>query len=75
MIIFIDLIMVLEAILRDKQPCEKLQCSYENLMSKNFRKLSVLSGGSRPRDKGGGGVGGRGAVLGIHWCKYSTDLV
>ena len=64
MIIFIDLIMVLEAILRDKQPCEKLQCSYENLMSKNFRKLSVLSGGSRPRDKGrGGGVRGEGGCL------------
>ena len=74
MIIFIDLIMVLEAILRDKQPCEKLQCSYENLMSKNFRKLAVFSGGSRPRDKGVG-VGGRVAVLGIHWCKYSIDLV
>lgn len=34
MIIFIDLIMVLEAILADSQPCEKLQCSHENLKSK-----------------------------------------
>ena len=64
MIIFIDLIMVLEAILRDKQPCEKLQCSYENLMSNNFRKLAVLSGGCRPGDKGGGvGVEGGGGCL------------
>ena len=67
MIIFIDLIMVLEAILADSQPCEKLQCSHENLKS----KISVnwLLSVADPDSVGGG------AVLGIHWCKYATDLV
>lgn len=67
MIIFIDLIMVLEAILADSQPCEKLQCSHENLKS----KISVnwLFSVTDPDSVGGG------AVLGIHWCKYATDLV
>ena len=66
MIIFIDLIMVLEAILADSQPCEKLQCSHENLKS----KISVnwLFSVTDPDSVGG-------AVLGIHWCKYATDLV
>lgn len=69
MIIFIDLIMVLEAILADSQPCEKLQCSHENLKS----KISVnwLFSVTDPDSVKGGG----GAVLGIHWCKYATDLV
>ena len=68
MIIFIDLIMVLEAILADSQPCEKLQCSHENLKS----KISVnwLFSVIDPDSVGGGGAG-----LGIHWCKYATDLV
>lgn len=67
MIIFIDLIMVLEAMLADSQPCEKLQCSHENLKS----KISVnwLFSVVDPDPVGGG------AVLGIHWCKYATDLV
>ena len=34
--------MVLEAILTSRQPCEKLQCLYENLVSNNFRKTAVL---------------------------------
>ena len=34
--------MVLEAILTSKQPREKLQCSYENLLSNNFRKTPIL---------------------------------
>ena len=32
--------MALEAILTSRQPCEKLQCLYENLMSYNFRKTA-----------------------------------
>ena len=55
MIIFIDLIMVLEAILADSQPCEKLQCSHENLKS----KISVnwLFSVTDPDSvKGGGGL-------------------
>ena len=63
--------MVLEAILADSQPCEKLQCSHENLKS----KISVnwLFSVVDPDPVGGGGGGW--AVLGIHWCKYATDLV
>ena len=38
----IDLVTVLEAILTGRQPREKLQCLYENLMSNNFRKTAVL---------------------------------
>ena len=37
-----DLVMVLEAILTSRQPRENLQSLYENLMSNNFRKTSVL---------------------------------
>ena len=37
----IDLIMVSEAILRGRQPLDKLQCLYGNLMSDNFRKTAV----------------------------------
>lgn len=68
MIIFIDLIMVLEAILADSQPCEKLQCSHENLKSKISVNWLFSVADTDP-------VGGGGAVLGIHWCKYATDLV
>lgn len=63
---FIDLIMVLEAILADSQPCEKLQCSHENLKSKISVNWLFSVADLDP-------VGG--AVLGIHWCKYATDLV
>ena len=38
----IVLVTVLEAILTSKQPREKLQCLYENLISNNFRKTAVL---------------------------------
>ena len=38
----VDLVVVLEAILTSRQPCEKLQCLYENLMLNNFRKMAVL---------------------------------
>ena len=38
----IGLITVFDAILTSRQPCEKLQCLYENLMSNNFRKTAVL---------------------------------
>ena len=34
--------MVFDAILTSRQTREKLQCSYENLMSNNFRKTTVL---------------------------------
>ena len=37
-----DLVKVLEAILTCWQPCGKLQCLYENLMSNNFCKTAVL---------------------------------
>ena len=37
----IDLIMVSEAILKGRQPLDKLQCFYGNLMSDNFRKAAV----------------------------------
>ena len=38
----IGLITVFDAILTSRQPCEKLQCLYENLMSNNFRKTAIL---------------------------------
>ena len=38
----IDLVKVLEAILKSRQLREKLQCLYENLMSNNFRKMTFL---------------------------------
>ena len=38
----IELVTVLEAILKSRQPREKLQCLYENLMSNNFRQTAVL---------------------------------
>ena len=38
----IDLVTVFEAILTSRQAREKLQCFYENLMSNNFRKTTVL---------------------------------
>ena len=38
----IDLVAVLEAILTSRQPHEKLQCFYENLMLNTFRKTAVL---------------------------------
>ena len=34
---------VFDAILRNRQTCEKLQCFYENLVSNNFRKTAVLN--------------------------------
>ena len=39
---YVDLITVLEVVLSGRQPREKEQCSYENLMSNNFRKGAVL---------------------------------
>ena len=38
----IDLVTVFDAILTSSQAREKLQCLYENLMSKNFRKTAAL---------------------------------
>ena len=38
----IDLVMVYDIILTNRQTPEKLQCLYENLMSNNFRKTAVL---------------------------------
>ena len=38
----IDLVTVLEAILTRRQPREKLQCFYENLLSNNFRKTPIM---------------------------------
>ena len=38
----IDLVTVFDAILTSRQTCEKLQCLYDNLMSNNFRKTTVL---------------------------------
>ena len=38
----IGLITVFDAILTSRQPREKLQCLYENLMSNNFRKTAIL---------------------------------
>ena len=40
--LWIDLVTVFDAILTSRQPREKVQCLYENLMSKNFRKTAVL---------------------------------
>ena len=37
----IDLVTVFDAILTNRQKCEKLQCLYENLMSNNFRTTAV----------------------------------
>ena len=39
---WIDLLTVFDAILTRRQTREKLQCLYENPMSKNFRKTAVL---------------------------------
>ena len=39
----IDLVTVFDAILTSRQPREKLQCLYENLMSNNFYKTAVLN--------------------------------
>ena len=39
---YVGLITVLEVVLSGRQPREKEQCSYENLMSNNFRKGVVL---------------------------------
>ena len=38
----IDLVTVFDAILTNRQKCEKLECLYENLMSNNFRTTAVL---------------------------------
>ena len=38
----IDLVTVFDAILTNRQTCEKLQCLYENVMSNNFRTTAVL---------------------------------
>ena len=38
----IDLVTVLEAILTSRQPREKLQCFYENLLSNNCRKTPIM---------------------------------
>ena len=38
---YVHLVTVLEVILSSRQPREKEQCSYENLMN-NFRKRAVL---------------------------------
>ena len=40
--VLIDLVTALEAILTSRQPREKSQCLYKNLMSNNFRKTAVL---------------------------------
>ena len=37
-----DPVTVLEAILTSRQPREKLQRLYENIMSNNFSKMAVL---------------------------------
>ena len=39
---YVGLITVLEVVLLGRQPREKEQYSYENLMSNNFRKRAVL---------------------------------
>ena len=39
---YVGLITVLKVVLLGRQPREKEQCSYENLMSNNFRKRAVL---------------------------------
>ena len=38
----IDLVTVMEAILMSRQRREKLECLYENVMSKDFCKTAVL---------------------------------
>ena len=38
----IDLVTVFDAILTSRQTREKLQCLFENLMSNDFRKTTVL---------------------------------
>ena len=38
----VDLVTVLEAILKGRQPREKLQCLYEDLMSNNFESVKRL---------------------------------
>ena len=38
----IDLVTVFDAILTSRQTREKLQCLYENLMAKTFRKTAAL---------------------------------
>ena len=38
----IDLITVFDTMLMSRQAREKLQCLYENLMSNNFRKTTLL---------------------------------
>ena len=40
--VVIDLVTALEAILTSRQPREKSQCLYKNLMTNNFRKTAVL---------------------------------
>ena len=40
--VLIDLATALEAILTSRQPREKSQCLYKNLMPNNFRKTAVL---------------------------------
>ena len=37
-----DLVTVFDAILTSRQTREKLQCSYQNLMSNNFHKTPLL---------------------------------
>ena len=41
----IDLVKVLKAILTSRQAREKLQFQYENVISNNFRKTTVLKKG------------------------------
>ena len=41
-VLFHELTIGLITVLTSRQPREKLQCLYENLMSKNFRKTAVL---------------------------------
>ena len=38
----IDLVTVFDAILTNREKCEKLQCLYENLMSNNFRCEEII---------------------------------
>ena len=41
-VVIIDLVTVFDAILTSRQKREKLQCLYENLVSNNFRRITVL---------------------------------
>ena len=41
-VVIIDLVTVFDAILTRRQKREKLQCLYENLVSNNFRRITVL---------------------------------